>query len=223
MTHDPVSAAAPARAPQFDAAFRTSLADLIAWRRDVRRFRTDPVPQPLLDRVLDLACLAPSVGNSQPWRFVRVDEPACRQAVKRNFEHCNAEALAGQPQDRRTLYARLKLAGLDQAPVHLAVFCDEGTDQGHGLGARTMPEALHYSVVTAIHTLWIAARAEGLGVGWLSILEPTAIARDLNTPAAWRFIAYLCIGWPMEEHTDPELVRHQWQDRASDCRRVLQR
>ncbi len=207
--------------PTFDAAFRERLALLFAWRRDVRRFRPDPVPAALIDELLDLAQLAPSVGNSQPWRIVSVESRQSRAAVRANFERCNAEALAAQCGERAALYARLKLAGLDAAPVQLAVFCDRSTAQGHGLGARTMPEALDYSVVGMIASLWLAARAAGLGLGWLSILDPAALARDLATPTEYKFIAHLCLGWPCEEHDDPELVRHGWQERTGAGRKMI--
>jgi 5,6-dimethylbenzimidazole synthase len=127
-------------APAFDAAFRARLRELLIWRRDVRRFRPDPLPQGWVEKVLELACLAPSVGLSQPWRFILVDDPLRHAAVRRNFETCNAEALAGQEPDRAAQYARLKLAGLDDAPCHLAVFADRETTRGHGLGRQTMPE-----------------------------------------------------------------------------------
>ena len=91
------------------------------------------------------------------------------------------------------------------------MFCDEATEQGHGLGARTMPEARRYSTVCALHTFWLAARARGLGVGWVSILDPGAIAEALDVPRAWAFIGYLCVGWPREEHLIPELERAGWQ------------
>ncbi len=209
--------------PDFDAPFRDRLADLIAWRRDVRRFRADPVDEALLDRLLDLACLAPSVGNSQPWRFVRVDSPARRGRVAANFEHCNSDALRDYAGERAKLYAQLKLSGLREAPVHLAVFADEATATGEGLGRKTMPETLCYSAVLAVHTLWLAARAHGLGVGWVSILDPEVVAGILEVPPAWRLIAYLCLGRPVEEHMDPELERHGWQAREEDCRRVTVR
>jgi 5,6-dimethylbenzimidazole synthase len=207
----------------FNDDFRRQLAALIAWRRDVRRIRPDPVDPHLVDALLDLAVLAPSVGNSQPWRFALVDEPDRRAAVIANFEACNRDALARYDGDRAGLYATLKLEGLKTAPVHLAVFCDEATAQGQGLGRQTMPEALGYSVVAAIQTLWLAARAHGLGVGWVSILDPARVATDLDVPAEWRFIAYLCLGWPEEEHLDPELARRGWQDRTQAGRRVLRR
>ena len=207
----------------FDDAFRAKLAALLAWRRDVRRFRPDSVDPALLDRLLDLACLAPSVGNSQPWRFVAVDDPARRRAVTADFSARNREALDSYRDERARRYAGLKLEGLQTAPVHLAVFCDPATAQGHGLGSRTMPETLRYSAVGAIQTLWLVARAEGLGMGWVSILDSEAVTRALDVPAGWQFIAYLCLGWPEEEHLDPELARHGWQDRTATGRQVLQR
>jgi 5,6-dimethylbenzimidazole synthase len=116
--------------------------------------------------------------------------------------------------ERAALYSRLKLAGLDDAPEHLAVFCDTQTETGHGLGRQTMPEMLEYSTVIAVHTLWLAARIYGLGIGWVSILDPLEVTRVLETPSNWKLIAYLCIGYPEEEHQDPELVRYDWeQDR----------
>lgn len=199
---------------RFDAAFRAEFADLLAWRRDVRRFRPDPVPEETLDLLLRLADLAPSVGNCQPTRFVRVDDEDRRAAVRGNFEAANREALAEYRGERADLYAKLKLAGLREAPVHLAVFCDEATAQGQGLGAQTMPETRRYSSVCALYTYWLAARAYGLGVGWVSILDPAGIAATLDVPRDWTFIAYLCVGWPDEEHRTPELERAGWQERT---------
>jgi len=213
---------APGKAPEFDAAFRSRFADLLAWRRDVRHFRPEQAPdEATLDELFDLAALAPSVGNCQPTRFVRVDDEARRAAIRANFEAANRDALAALSGERAALYARLKLAGLKDAPIHLAVFCDETTSQGHGLGARTMPEARRYSTICALHTFWLAARAHGLGVGWVSILDPATIAEALDVPAAWTFIAYLCIGFPREEHLIPELERAGWQ--AREAHPVLRR
>ena len=209
--------------PSFDDAFRARLRDLLVWRRDVRRFRSDPVSEADFEALLDLACLAPSVGHSQPWRFVRVDDPARRAAVIADFERCNAEALADYDGPRRRLYAGLKLSGLQEAPLHLAVFADETTASGAGLGRRTMPETLRYSAILAVHTLWLTARTCGIGVGWVSILDPAQAMRDLGVPEDWSLVAYLCIGWPEEEHEDPELVRHGWQDRTADCRKLEKR
>ncbi|MFN3281495.1 MAG: 5,6-dimethylbenzimidazole synthase, partial [Tabrizicola sp.] len=109
----------------------------------------------------------------------------------------------------------LKLSGMVEAPIHLAVFCDETTTKGAGLGAGSMPETRAYSVVGAIIHLWLALRAEGLGLGWVSILDPQRLSRDLDVPDGWRFIAYLCIGWPEQEDTVPELERAGWESRSA--------
>lgn len=202
-------------APHFDDRFREQLTDLLRWRRDVRRFRTEPLPTGLMDDLLAQACLAPSVGNAQPWRFVIVDDPARRSLVRENFLHCNAAAAAAYDGGDADLYGRLKLEGLGQAPVHLAVFAEREPGEGRGLGRQTMAETVSYSAVGAIHTLWLAARAQGVGLGWLSILDPDVVTGILDVPSSWGFIAYLCLGYPVEEHLDPELERHGWQDRLS--------
>src|SRR6185437_11037115 len=115
-----------ADAPAFDDEFRRRLRQLLAWRRDVRRFRSDPLPEGTVDRLIAASCSAPSVGLSQPWRFVTVDEPMRRQAIAETFRACNAEALAAYAGEAAETYARLKLAGLADAPSHLAVFADRG-------------------------------------------------------------------------------------------------
>ncbi len=198
---------------EFDEDFRSSLRDLIVWRRDVRRFRRDALPPGAVEALLELAALAPSVGLSQPWRFVLVEDAARRAAVRAEFARCNADALAAYAGERAQRYASLKLAGLDEAPVHLAVFADRGTAQGHGLGRRTMPEMAEYSAVMAIHTLWLVARAEGLGLGWVSILDPAAVTRILEVPAEWIFLGYFCLGYPQNEAETPELQRAGWEQR----------
>ncbi|MFJ5370332.1 5,6-dimethylbenzimidazole synthase, partial [Bosea sp. CER48] len=113
--------------------------------------------------------------------------------------------------ERAKLYAQLKLEGLNNAPVQFAVFCDHGTERGHGLGRRTMPEMLDYSVVAAVTQFWLAARVHGLGVGWVSIIEPGAVAAALAAPPGWKLIAYLCVGWPEEDCDVPELVTAGWE------------
>src|SRR5271154_197449 len=145
--------------PQFDAGFQADFAALLAWRRDVRRFGPGAVPEPLLAELIDLTAFAPSVGNCQPTRFVRVDDAARRRAIQDNFETANRAALSSYEGERARAYAGLKLAGLREAPVQLAVFCDEQTELGHGLGVKTMPEMRRYSSVCALHTFWLAARA----------------------------------------------------------------
>lgn len=209
MTGDGARPAGP-----FPAALRDGLHDLMRWRRDVRRFRTDPVDEAALARALQAFGMAPSVGLSEPWRILRVDSPAARAAALDNFSSANARALQGYDGDRARLYAGLKLSGMTEAPVHLAVFCDEATPQGAGLGAATMPETRVWSVVGAITLFWLALRAEGLGLGWVSILDPDRAARELDAPRDWRFVAYLCIGWPDSASDTPELERAGWESRA---------
>ncbi len=203
--------------------FSRDFLDLLAWRRDVRHFRADPVDQALVERLVRLTNLAPSVGNSQPWRFVRVRSAVARAAVIDNFQSCNKQAAEGYRGEKARLYASLKLEGLREAPVHLAVFCDRQTGQGAGLGSRTMPQMLDYSVAMAVHTLWLAARIEGLGVGWVSILDPDRLCRDLDIPADWALIAYLCVGWPKDHSDAPELERRGWQARQAENSELIER
>jgi 5,6-dimethylbenzimidazole synthase len=205
----------------FDSAFKAEFEELIKWRRDVRRFRSDPVDPELIAHLLDLADYAPSVGLSQPWRFIEVTDEDARKAIVVSYEQCNAEALATYEGDDKTLYARLKLEGLREAPVQFAVFCDEETTKGKGLGRQTMPEMLRYSVVTAVHTFWLAARAEGLGMGWVSILDPDIVREALGVPGDWSLVAYLCVGYPQEDLADPELEQAGWEKRrkTSDTRK----
>jgi 5,6-dimethylbenzimidazole synthase len=210
-------------APTFDDAFRTRLRELLAWRRDVRRFRRKKLPEGAIERLIETACLAPSVGLSQPWRFVLVDAPERRAAIAANFAECNATALAAQEDDRVGRYARLKLAGLDNAPCHLAVFADTDTEQGHGLGRLTMPEMVQYSAVAAAHTLWLAARAEGIGMGWVSILDPRVVAEILDVPGSWRLIGYFCLGYPAAEDDVPRLERDGWETRRAADTFVVRR
>jgi uroporphyrin-III C-methyltransferase/precorrin-2 dehydrogenase/sirohydrochlorin ferrochelatase len=191
-----------------------SLGQLIRWRRDVRRFKPDPVPDALIDRLLRLADLAPSVGNSQPWRIVNVKDSGVRAAVVQNFETERRKAADVYGGEQASLYNRLKLAGFDAAPVHLAVFCDHHAAQGHGLGRQTMPETLESSCSCMVTMLWLAAREAGLGMGWVSIVDPAAISATLGAPDHWKFIGYLLLGWPEEEHLDPELERLGWQPRT---------
>ena len=200
-------------AGQFSDEFRAGLLDLMRWLRDVRHFRRDPVPQQILDDCLATFSLAPSVGLSQPWRLVQIKSDAARQGALKNFQHANAEALKGYEGEKASLYAGLKLTGMQDAPVQIAVFCDEATEQGAGLGAQSMPEMRRYSVVSAIMQFWLAARAHGLGLGWVSILDAPALCQTLEVPQDWALVAYLCIGWPQDDKEQPELEQLGWEYR----------
>jgi len=209
---------------QFPPEFRDQLNDLMRWRRDVRHFHADkPVSDDLLAELMEAIRLAPSVGLSEPWRIVSVKSDAARAKALLNFEAANADALQGYSGDKAKIYAGLKLSGMRDAPVQLAVFCDDGTNKGAGLGAGTMPEARRYSVVSAIMNFWLAARAHGLGVGWVSIIDPAQLASDLDVPDAWALVAYLCVGWPIETSLTPELEKVEWEKRDAILASVLER
>lgn len=207
----------------FDDEFRARLLDLFTWRRDVRRFRPQPLPPGALDRLIGIACLAPSVGLSQPWRFVVVEDPRRRERLLDLFRDCNAEALAAYTGDRARRYAELRLAGIAEAPAQVTVFTDGDTQVGHGLGRRTMPEMAEYSTVTAVHTMSLAARAEGIGLGWVSILDPVRTAEILDVPQSWRLIGHLCLGYPEIEADSPELEQVGWERRRPTPERIVRR
>lgn len=199
----------------FDASFREQLERLLRSRRDVRHFRTDAVDPALVRSLLEKAMLAPSVGFSQPWRWVLVENPELRSRIANNHDVAKDEAggLYGDSQERAAQYRALKLAGLREAPVHIAVFLDTSTEVGHGLGRQTMPQTLLWSVVMAIYALWLAATAEGLGIGWVSILDPDAATACLAVPEHWTFVAYLCAGWPEDRPDKPLLETAGWESR----------
>ena len=195
--------------------FRMELDRLIRLRRDVRRFRSDPVGPEILKNCLKTFAYAPSVGLSEPWRIVKVKSEDARKAALDNFVAANTEALSGYSGEKAELYAGLKLSGMKEAPVQLAIFSDGATEKGAGLGAGTMPEMRAYSVVAAVTQFWLAARAEGLGVGWVSILDPISLASELSVPKDWMLVAYLCVGWPEEEGEQPELEQAGWEQRRN--------
>lgn len=209
--------------PDFDEAFRAQLADLLTWRRDVRSFRSDPVPDAVLGKLIAQAARAPSVGNSQPSRFVMVRSAERRRAL---VAHVEAEQIAaGEKYDaaERAEYQRLKLHGLAECPVVIAIYCVRDPAEGAGLGRQTMPEALVYSTICAVHTLWLAARAEGIGLGWVSILDPATVSALLDVPADWRFVGLLCLGYPQTAADLPLLHIERWQNRLAVDDMVIER
>lgn len=196
------------------AAQMSDLEKLLIWRRDVRHFDTRPLPDAEMDRLFAATSLAPSVGNAQPWRFVRVRTPALRTTIADHVDAAARQAGERYTQaEQAALYASLKLHGLREAPEIIAVFSDESPREGHGLGIATMPEALRYSTIMAIHTLWLTAQSRGIGLGWVSILTPAWLADLLNAPAQWHFVALLCIGYAQTPSDTPELDRRGWQAR----------
>ena len=209
--------------PEFGANFRTQLLELFRWRRDVRQFKRDPLPPGTLERLLNIAALAPSVGLSEPWRFVVVESDSRRQAIRACFDASNTEALRGYSGERAALYARLKLEGLSEAPCQFAVLVDPATVQGHGLGRLTMPTTIEYSAVMAVNMLWLAARAEGIGMGWVSILEPAGVKIILEVPSHWTLIGYFCLGYPLGESPIPTLETDGWEYRTDPSATIIKR
>ncbi|MEG3175503.1 5,6-dimethylbenzimidazole synthase [Sphingomonas sp. RB3P16] len=211
-------------APDFDPAFGDQLETLLRWRRDVRHFGARAISEDDMRALLDSAALAPSVGNAQPWRFVRIRSEALRTQLADHVDAMSADAARAIPDEAlRTRYQALKLHGIREAPELLAVFCDEAPDAGHGLGRATMPEMLRYSTVMAIHTLWLAARARNIGVGWVSILDPAVVTELLDVPPGWTLIALLSLGYPTAPSDTPELERRGWQAREPIADRILER
>lgn len=180
----------------------------------MRHFLTDPLEEAEVERLLALAHSAPSVGLSQPWRFVRIETPALREGLAAHVDDQIASAGKIYKGDEDRLYRSLKLHGLREAPVLFAVYCDEGTETGHRLGAMTMPEARRYSCVMAIHTLWLAARTRSIGLGWVSILDRPTVDAMLAIPENWLCLGLLCLGYPVSEEATPELERRGWEQRT---------
>jgi 5,6-dimethylbenzimidazole synthase len=188
-----------------------ALLNLLSWRRDVRHFETTPIPADQIDLLLNAIELAPSVGNSRPWRFVRVGSDDLKKNVYQYFESSNASAAGVYSDEELENYNNLKLAGLREAPLHLAVFTELNPELGKGLGRQTMPETLIYSTVIAIHNLWLTARTMNIGVGWVSILNPNELNSMLDVPNDWQFTGYLCLGYPKFDAKEPELHQTSWQ------------
>jgi 5,6-dimethylbenzimidazole synthase len=199
----------------FDEGERRAVYRAIRERRDVRRgFLPEPLPDELLTRLLEAAHNAPSVGLMQPWRFIVVRDLAVRQTIHNIFLNANQQALAGYEGERQKSYAGIKLEGILEAPQNLCIVCDTQSSQGHQLGRRTMPETTLYSTVCAVQNLWLAARAEGIGVGWVSILEPSLLRDALKIPEHITPVAYLCLGYVDAFATEPDLERVGWEKRT---------
>ena len=203
------------KAAGFDESARLGVYRAIRERRDVRRgFLPEPLPDDVLYRLLEAAHNAPSVGLMQPWRFIVVRDIAVRQAVHKIFLDANQEALAGYEGEQQQNYAGMKLEGILEAPQNLCVVCDSQSSQGHELGRRTMPETAVYSAVCAVQNLWLAARVENIGVGWVSIIRHDDLRTALGIPPSIQPIAYLCVGYVSHFLQKPELETAGWLPRV---------
>jgi 5,6-dimethylbenzimidazole synthase len=199
----------------FNESDRAAVYRAIGARRDVRRgFIDRPLPDEVLQRLLAAAHSAPSVGLMQPSRFIVIRDLATRTAVHNIFEEANHKAATTYQGEQRERYAALKLEGILEAPQNLCIVCDPQNERGHKLGRHTMPETAAYSTVCAIQNLWLAARAEGIGVGWVSIVDPARLRTLLHIPDHILLVAYLCLGFVDHFATEPELERSGWEKRV---------
>lgn len=188
---------------------------IIHARRDVRdEFLPTPLEEDVIMRLLDAAHNAPSVGFQQPWNFLLIREQKRKQQVKEIFARAQAEEAEIFNDERRKLYNRLKLQGILKAPLNLVVTCDRRRDGQTGLGRFHNPQMSAYSCVCAVENLWLAARAENIGVGWVSIYHEDALRKLLKIPQHIEIIAYLCIGYVSHFYDSPELEQKGWRNRV---------
>jgi 5,6-dimethylbenzimidazole synthase len=166
-------------------------------------------------RILDAAHHAPSVGFMQPWDFLVIRDPAVRSEIYRNFETSRSAAAGLYEGEQRTQYDRLKLAGILEAPVNICITCDRQRLKGNGLGRQTDSAVDLYSTVCAVQNLWLAARAESIGAGWVSILDFEQLKTTLGIPAALTVVAYLCVGYVSEFRASPDLEEKHWETRSA--------
>jgi nicotinate-nucleotide--dimethylbenzimidazole phosphoribosyltransferase len=198
----------------FPADQRAAVYRVIEERRDVRRgFRPDPIPPDVLERVLTAAHRAPSVGFSQPWDFIVISDPERRARIKELAERSREDFASSLPGARARAFDRLKTEAILQTPVNIVVTCDPTRGGRHTLGRHAQPQTAAYSSVLAVANLWLAARAEGLGVGWVSFFSEPELARELGLPAHLEIVAYLCVGYVTGFGPEPELALAGWARR----------
>jgi nicotinate-nucleotide--dimethylbenzimidazole phosphoribosyltransferase len=190
-----------------------ALRTVLAARRDVRRYRPDPVPADLLRQVLTAGHQAPSVGHSQPWRFIVISEQAARDRAALLADRERLRQAGQLTPDRRARLLDLQLDGIREAPVGIVVACDRRAPAAGVLGRATLGDADLWSCACAVENMWLAARAAGLGLGWVTLFQPADLADLLNLPAGVETLGWLCLGWPDERPPDPGLERHGWSRR----------
>ena len=188
---------------------------VIKARRDIREFRSDPVPAEVLNRIIEAGHHAPSVGFMQPWNFIIVRSKEIRQQIKDSFIKMSAaEAEKIQDESRRKLYKSLKLEGVVESPLNIAVTCDRNRGGEFVLGRGPMPETDLYSTCLAVQNMWLAARAEGVGMGWVSIIDPKIVSQLLSIPENITLVAYLTVGYPTKFNETPLLETVGWRKRT---------
>ena len=191
---------------------RRAIYRAIYSRRDIRHFRDDPIPAPVLGRIIDAAHHGPSVGFMQPWDFILISDLAVRRQVKVLFEQERQAAACFYDEPRRSHYLSLKLEGILESPVNLCITCDP-TRAEEVLGRNSIRETDVYSTCCAVQNLWLAARAEGIGVGWVSVLKLPQLRKVLGIPHHILPVAYLCLGYPTEFPDQPLLQTEGWRGR----------
>lgn len=189
---------------------REAVYRVIRERRDVRRFKSDPIPEAVLGRILTAAMQAPSVGYSQPWNFILVKDLQVRRRVKEAFVRANEEAKKLFEGEKGEKYASLKLEGILDSALNICVTCDRKRFGPLVLGRTAQPDMDLYSAVCAVQNLWLAARSEGVGVGWVSIIKPEELAALMQLPEGVVPIAYLCVGYTDAFAPEPELKTAGW-------------
>ena len=205
--------AADPRAWAFDPADVDALDRILRARRDIRRFRPDPVPEDVLEAILSAAHAAPSVGHSQPWRFIVVTDPGTRDRAAHLADRMRLEQAYQLTPDRGRRLLDLKLEGLREAPVGIVVACDRRTPPAGVLGRATFPDTDLWSCACAIENMWLTARAQGVWMGWGSLCEPAHRAGLLGLPDGVETLGWLCVGWPDELPPEPGLQRHAWSSK----------
>lgn len=201
---------------RYDQDARATLYNIIFNRRDVRgEFKSDPIDEAVLARLLIAAHHAPSVGFMQPWNFLLINEDKVRKSVYDLFIKANEEAASLFDGEKKNLYQSLKLEGLLTAPLHLCITCDRNRAGPVVLGRTHMSDMDLYSTVCAVQNLWLAARAENIGVGWVSIFHETELKNLLGIPDDIHIIAYLTIGHVTNFHQEPDLSRKGWRKRLN--------
>ena len=204
------------RSPALPQGWKEGIYEVIRRRRDIRaQFTADPIPEAILARILGAAHQAPSVGFMQPWDFLLIRDGETRRRVKAAFEEAHDREAGTIPADRREQYLRFKLEGILESPLNLCVTCDRSRFGEVRVGRTAQPEMDRFSSVCATQNLWLAARAEGIGVGWVSIVDPSALKCILGIPARIRVIAYLCLGYVSHFPEKPELEEAGWIPRLS--------
>lgn len=201
--------AGPFSEPETDAVYRA-----IHTRRDVRNeFLPEPVPDAVIQRLLAAAHAAPSVGYMQPWNFMLIRDPANRQAVHRIFQDANDEAAGQLHGEQKHRYMALKLEGILKSPLNICITCDRKRGGDFVLGRTHNPQMDLYSTVCAVQNFWLAARAEGIGVGWVSIFDHDRLKRHLGIPDTVEIVAYLCVGYVDQLYVKPELAAKGWREK----------